>query len=191
MKIKYRYQLGELMEHLGLKGPAAEIGVAEGRNAEVMIKWPSVTKLYLIDAWKQLKQKGDAGLSQAWHDDNYVGMMYRTDSHKEKRVVLRGLTEWGIAQIPDDSLALAYVDADHSYEGCLRDLKAIWPKIKKGGVLAGHDYLNEAYGVRRAVQEFAGFALESDKDIMTVHIIEDEHPSMASFWIRKEVGHNG
>ena len=42
--------------------------------------------------------------------------------------------------IPDDSCDFIYVDGDHSYAGCLADIKAYWPKVKVGGIMAGHDY---------------------------------------------------
>lgn len=40
----------------------------------------------------------------------------------------------------DESIDFAFIDADHSYEGVTEDIKCWYPKIKKGGVLAGHDY---------------------------------------------------
>jgi len=53
----------------------------------------------------------------------------------------------------DNSLDFVYVDADHSYEGCKRDMNAWWSKLKKGGVMVGHDYYC-CVGVQRAVDEF-------------------------------------
>ena len=55
---------------------------------------------------------------------------------------------------------LAFIDADHSYVGCWGDIQAYWPKIKPGGILAGHDYAYNrndcTFGpmVKRAVDEF-------------------------------------
>ncbi len=48
-----------------------------------------------------------------------------------------------------------YVDADHRYAGCKADIDAWWPKVKSGGILAGHDFCNEYNGVVQAVEEFA------------------------------------
>ena len=33
-----------------------------------------------------------------------------------------------------------YVDADHSYAGCLADLELWWPFLRVGGLIAGDDY---------------------------------------------------
>eukprot|EP00758_Cryptobia_borreli_P017336 Tbor_TRINITY_DN6182_c4_g1::TRINITY_DN6182_c4_g1_i11::g.22020::m.22020 len=34
-----------------------------------------------------------------------------------------------------------YVDARHDYKGVLDDISQWWPKLKKGGIMAGHDYV--------------------------------------------------
>lgn len=187
--IKSRNQLGELLEHFGLSGHAVEIGCAEGLNAAMLIQQPAITQLYMIDAWQRLEQKGDGGNPQSWHDRNYKEALERTENYSDKRVVLRGLSSEMILNIPDDSLILAYVDGDHSFRGCLNDLLAIWPKIKVGGILAGHDILNESYGVKRAVATFIAedTVKQTDVDkILIVNIIEEDEPVNASFWIRKK-----
>ena len=35
-----------------------------------------------------------------------------------------------------------FIDARHSYDAVLEDLNAWWPKIRPGGILAGHDYVD-------------------------------------------------
>lgn len=184
MEIKYRTQLGELLEHFGLSGHAVEIGVAEGRNAQVLIESPQITKLYLIDNWATLNQSGDGSYPQSWHDKNYKEVLQRTKRFAEKRAILKGLSSEMIKQIPDDSLVLAYIDGDHSYNGCLADLKAIYPKVKNGGIVSGHDYLNLSYGVNQAVKEFATANGYSESDIHTTE--ENGDTSMVSFWFVKK-----
>jgi len=39
----------------------------------------------------------------------------------------------------DQSIDLAFVDGDHSYEGALGDFRNVLPKMKKGGVILAHD----------------------------------------------------
>jgi len=53
----------------------------------------------------------------------------------------------------DDSLKGIFLDAGHSYEDIKSDIAAYWPKLKNGGILAGHDYFYNN-GVEKAVQEF-------------------------------------
>ena len=44
------------------------------------------------------------------------------------------------ASIADASSDLVFVDAAHDYENVHADVLAYWPKVKPGGVLAGHDF---------------------------------------------------
>lgn len=54
----------------------------------------------------------------------------------------------------DNTLDFVFIDADHSYEGVRRDVDAWLPKVKVGGVIAGHDFRNGfGFGVVDAVLE--------------------------------------
>jgi hypothetical protein len=57
---------------------------------------------------------------------------------------------------PDQSLDFVFIDASHEYEDVKNDINAWFPKVKVGGVLAGHDYYENndyAPGVKMAVNE--------------------------------------
>eukprot|EP00906_Rhabdomonas_costata_P024264 RCo034906 len=43
---------------------------------------------------------------------------------------------------PDESLDWIYVDARHDYAGVSEDLRLYWPKLRKGGLFSGHDYVD-------------------------------------------------
>jgi len=53
----------------------------------------------------------------------------------------------------DESLDAVFIDADHRYESVKADILAWMPKVKNGGILAGHDYILEHSGVIRAVDK--------------------------------------
>ena len=59
----------------------------------------------------------------------------------------------------DGYFDIIFIDGDHSYEGCLKDLKQAWTKVKIGGSLFGDDYkwgttkLGKS-GVTRALDAF-------------------------------------
>jgi predicted O-methyltransferase YrrM len=48
-------------------------------------------------------------------------------------------------QYRDESIDFVFIDADHSGKAVVRDTLAWLDKIKKGGIIAGHDYGNERY----------------------------------------------
>jgi cephalosporin hydroxylase len=55
------------------------------------------------------------------------------------------------AERPIDYL---YIDADHSHEGCLADLRVWWRFLRRGGLIAGDDYDDPRWGVTPAWDEF-------------------------------------
>jgi len=54
----------------------------------------------------------------------------------------------------DESLDFIFIDGLHTYEQVLKDCINYYPKIKKNGLFAGHDY-SAIIGVKKAVDEFA------------------------------------
>lgn len=54
----------------------------------------------------------------------------------------------------DNTIDVVFIDANHAYEYVIKDIKAWLPKIKSGGILAGHDY--GWTGVNKAVHELLG-----------------------------------
>lgn len=65
------------------------------------------------------------------------------------------------AKFADGSVDVVFVDADHAYESVAKDIAAWWPKVKPGGIMAGHDFSEEFPGVVGAVIEaFEAFSVE-------------------------------
>lgn len=63
---------------------------------------------------------------------------------------------WEVAdQFEDGSIDFVFIDADHIYEHVRKDVLAWLPKVRPGGIIAGHDY-NPPHEVERAVNEIFG-----------------------------------
>ena len=156
--IKYRSDLYKLLPDDSV---IAELGTAEGYFAADMLRWEVTKKLYVVDNWATIHdQSGDGNNPQEWHDKNYQDAMARLAFGNGRVEVLRGIS-WNMAkEVPDESLDLLYVDCCHTYKCVMNDLHAWVPKVKPGGIVAGHDFLNKAYGVYQAVVDFGkGFTV--------------------------------
>jgi hypothetical protein len=174
--IKHRVDLYKLLP----KNPVtAELGVAEAYFSEHICREWNPSHHYLVDNWGTLPTTGDGAFDQHWHDANYHKSINRMEPFKDKITILRGIT-WRMDQhVNDETLDLVYLDACHTYEAVKQDLEAWYPKVKPGGVIAGHDFINPAYGVLQAVNEF------SIRYTAKVHVIHENHDSDAGFWFYK------
>jgi hypothetical protein len=151
-----RYELLKFMPD----GVTAEIGVATGRLSKIIIENNKPKKLYLIDAWKNF----DIG----YYDENMVD----DDSHEKRYqsvkehfatnqsvILVRDYSTEAAKQFEDEFFDWVYIDADHSYDGCITDLKAYNKKVKQTGYIWGHDWLagtytKKGFDVNRAVKDF-------------------------------------
>jgi lipopolysaccharide biosynthesis glycosyltransferase len=96
-----------------------------------------------------------------------------------------------IKDYPDNFIDFIYIDGNHSYEGCKYDLELSWRKLKVGGILAGHDYLNTDnilqngktvpcdIKVKKAVDEFAS------KYKLKINVTKENFPSFYIFKTKK------
>lgn len=73
-------------------------------------------------------------------------------------VPLRMTSIRGAATFYDETVSFLMLDGDHSYEAVKADIAAWLPKMKKGGVISGDDYLWP--GVTKAVHEAFGDKVE-------------------------------
>jgi cephalosporin hydroxylase len=58
--------------------------------------------------------------------------------------------------IPDGACHMVFIDACHERDAVLADIRAYLPKVRPGGVMAGHDYFVFP-GVREAVHDAFGY----------------------------------
>lgn len=145
----------KFIAHLKLPPIAAELGVAESLFAEDLLK-EGIEKLYLVDRWKEIKDGyGDSQAPQTWHDKNFADAKERMKKFGDKAVFLIGGTIEMANNVPDQTLGLVNVDASHDYPSVMGDAEAWWKKLVNGGIMAFHDYENEKFGVKAAVNKFA------------------------------------
>lgn len=119
-----RNEFGKLAEQHKLTGTGAEIGVQYGHFSLKITEFYT-GKLLCIDIWQgeSVYREAKTRLSDASKFQLYRG----------KSLEIAPL-------IPDNSLDFIYIDADHHYNAVKADLAAWVPKVRPGGIIAGHDY---------------------------------------------------
>ena len=147
-------------------GIGCEIGVFAGEFSQYLLKHTEPKKLLLIDAWELVAEtifcgdkNGNNGVSMpASLLLNTVRDRFSNDTRVE---IIENWSQLAIPMI-SDKLDWVYIDADHSYEGCLRDLMLIEGKVNTNCLIMGHDYVinmekckhNWEFGVWKAVDVF-------------------------------------
>lgn len=181
--IKYRRDLWKLFPDV-TECVAVELGAAEGLHSRDLCA--NGYKLVItVDAWETMPHlKGDASSPQSWHDSNYKNACDLLRPFGGRSKILRGPTTQMAQYVADESVDLVYIDADHSYEGVKNDIKAWWPKLKRGGVCAFHDYEMTQYGVKPAVQEFAR-TINSVDGIYIINLLPEDAIKDAGAYIVK------
>jgi hypothetical protein len=139
-----------------------EVGVFEGTNFDLMIAHSPIQAI-AVDSWKNdgVVSRNDEGSTQKELNIRYINFKTRMANKKFVKVY-REYSFKAVKHFPDNYFDLVYIDADHSYEGCLEDIKNWYPKVKNGKFLTGDDYrrgdtskTKVKIGVKQAVQEFA------------------------------------
>ena len=129
----------------------AEVGVGFGENAENILKTLPIRRLYLIDFYIPYKQNGVVlDFSEG------IFNIHKLQSKFGNRVIFVNMTSEQAAKcnfIPNN-LDFVYIDSNHAYEFVKKDIKLWWNKVRKGGIIGGHDFKIEYLDVCRAVLEF-------------------------------------
>lgn len=160
----------ELLERMPRDAVVAEVGVADGELSRQILEVCRPRKLVLIDLWPESSRRyGDEA-------------MKRTLANVEAGVrdgvveVRRGYSWDMLAQLPDASLDWVYIDAAHDYDSVRKDLRAALPRMKPGGIIAGHDYTRwSGRGLSRwgVVEAVNGFCVEHGWSM--IHLTHESH----------------
>ena len=160
----------EFLEHIHNFLPensvCVEIGVEGGSFSQLMVETLAPQKLYLIDPWEPGYDKnspvthyGGGPQRTAYstvENMAHVQTVFSREIESGQVELKRGFSYDVVDDFPDDYFDFIYIDATHIYESVKADLNAYLPKLKKSGVMAGHDYFsnNGVFSVIPAVDEF-------------------------------------
>ena len=139
-----------------------EIGVLLGLvSFRLLREFPSLT-LWGVDPYvvwpKEVYQTKCMGhWDQAKWDETYEEVVARgRDEFGDRFTLLRMVSLAAVKDFDDGSLDFVFIDGNHGYDWVKSDIQAWWPKVRAGGLFAGHDYGTRPTerGVKTAVDEF-------------------------------------
>lgn len=118
----------------------AEIGVAAGFNAKEMLDNLADMTLYLIDPYCPYFSETDKEKQQSFHDQKKQEMLVELETHKARCEFIFEDSETASQKFCRGLFDYVYIDANHDVVNVIRDIVLWKPKVKKGGILAGHDF---------------------------------------------------
>jgi SAM-dependent methyltransferase len=178
LRLNARAGFGALLNRLRLLGEGVEIGVAAGDYSKTILDVWEGQRLHLVDAWRHLPGYQDVcNLSDDEHQKLLRMVPDKLAAHEGRYEIHAKLASEAVSDFDDSTLDFVYLDADNSYEGVLEMLRAWHRKLRPGGVLAGHDFVDGdlpqgKFGVRRAVRQF-----ELEKGLRAAVTAERDWPS--------------
>lgn len=166
-----------LLEHLPKHGKVAELGVNKGEFSREIMLVNAPSELHLVDAWGSDRYHG--GLRRG------VESVFAEEIADGRVQIHQGYSTDMAAKFAEGFFDWIYIDTDHSYSVTRDELQAYKQKIKPGGLIAGHDYIQGnwgkilRYGVMEAVHEFC---VQEDWELV---FLTTEMSNSPSFAIRK------
>lgn len=142
-----RRDLPGLFKDLGFK-KGVEIGVSWGEN--IVDYCEAGLEIYGIDPWQDSRDntyrkivsiKGGRTI-----DEVYEIAKGRTKDYSNCHLIKK-LSMDALDDFPDRSLDFVYIDGNHGFGYVAMDLEQWSRKVRKGGIIAGHDYYSTE-GVR-------------------------------------------
>jgi len=129
-----------------------EIGSDTGISTTYLLDKISGLKLYCVDPYINYVDWNNMNLNE--RDSTYDAYMKRMSSYGDRHVHYRMTSDEAVSHFEDESLDFIFIDGLHTYDQVLKDCRNYYPKLKKNGMFAGHDYF-AIEDVRKAVDEFA------------------------------------
>jgi len=142
-----------LAEQAGERSTIAEVGSYRGRSTRALAEHTPGT-IIAIDTWEgsnDFTPEQKAGLLEDFKK-NMSGL--------DNVTPLKMASLEAAAALRDRQFDMIFIDAEHDYDNVKADIQAWLPRLKRGGLLCGHDFIDCYPGVLKAVGELVpGFGL--------------------------------
>ena len=151
----------------------AEVGVNKGNHSYAICQIMPDINLSCIDTWTANTRRPDPEQQES----AYQQAKKQLAPYNVKLIKDTSLN--AVTTFASGSLDFVYIDANHTFDSCMSDLIAWAPKVKIGGIISGHDYLEcYKYGVIEAVNTYT-----RAHNVNSWYIISNRQPTY--FWVKK------
>lgn len=129
-------ELPQLFNELGFK-IGAEVGVYRGVYSETLCKKMPQLQLYGVDLWETYEGYKDYESKEDMSDAmNEAAKRTKGLSCQ----LIKGPSSLVVEQFKDESLDFVFIDGNHAYEYVVEDISRWSKKVRKGGIVCGHDF---------------------------------------------------
>lgn len=140
-----------LIEQCPEGGTMVELGAWLGKSSSYLVDKAVNRNVIIIDSWKGSPNELTSTHKLATEVDIYE--VFKRNMGERTYKSIRGLSSEVVSQFEDESLDVVFIDLTHTYESVKEDIGLWLPKVKRGGILSGHDYEDSWPGVVKAVDE--------------------------------------
>jgi len=132
-----RRQLPDFFKEMGYK-VGVEIGVYKGQFTRYLLK--DNTHIYAVDPWMEYPDYGHPKVHfQERQDKIYESARNRLSGYPNCELVRKTSME-AVKDFEDESIDFVYIDGHHGFKYVTEDIYEWSKKVKKGGIISGHDY---------------------------------------------------
>lgn len=135
-----RNTLAQWFGELGFK-EVAEVGVEQGKFSEVLCKANPKGKLYCVDLWETYSGYRDYLNQEFIHDAQKIAQQRLAGFRTQ---FVKAYSMDAVKQFKDESLDAVYIDANHEFKWVVEDIFEWSRKVKRGGIISGHDFYESA-----------------------------------------------
>ena len=131
-----------------------EIGVQYGLNAERWLKNAVVQKLYGVDPYDSVLFP--IAPLKVPDDEIYQDMLKRMKVFKNRYIHIRKTSNEALLDI-DGTVDCIYIDGETTDKATYDDISFWYPKLRKGGIMAGHNYNHPSFPhIKKIVDNYFG-----------------------------------
>ena len=147
------YRKRELQMYPPPKMRMLEIGSYMGESAMMFASTNLFYEIHCVEPFQGEENYND---SQGY-DWEFIENEFKTNTKFFDNIVLHKDYSYNIINdLEDKSFDFIYIDGNHEQHEVERDITLCLPKLKKDGVIAGHDYHKRWPGVMEAVDTLVG-----------------------------------